>query len=139
MEDSLTPKYLDKIKAITDSGILSLASNYMLIELLEEGERTSKSGLITNVVTSKTNFAADRARVAVVLTTGPGYITEEGEPVDVKYKPGDHVLVNQFAAKTFGDFFGIADYKSDSIGLITEDMVQGRISDFSKFTDILRG
>lgn len=135
----MTPRYLTKIRAITESGLLSLAGNRILVELLEEGEQTTKGGIITHVPAIKKHDASDRARVAVVLATGPGYTTEDGEDVDVAYKPGDFLLINQFGAKTFGEFFGIAEYKSDSIGLITEDLVQGRIADLQKFKDILRG
>lgn len=135
----MTPKYLDKIKNIAESGLLSLNGNRILIELLVEGEKTSSSGLVVELAKEPKNFAAaDRTRIGVVLAVGPGYETEAGEKVDLNYKPGDYVLVNQFGVKTFSDFFGISDYKPDSIGLITDDLVHGKISDLEQFRTLLK-
>jgi co-chaperonin GroES (HSP10) len=136
----MKPLYLEKIKSLAEAGMLTLAGNRILIELLEEGEQTTKGGIITNVAPARLRHdSGDRARVAVVLATGPGYVTDDGENVDMTYKAGDYVLINQFGAKTFGAFFGLAEYKADSIGLITDELVQGRISDFTAFQNILRG
>lgn len=132
----MTPRYLERIKAT--ASLMSLTGNRLLIELLEETEQTTKSGIITTVQTKKFHDASDNARVAVVLAKGPGYETEAGEKVDVPYEVGDYVLVNQHGVKAFGEFFGIPDYKSNSIGLITDDLIQGRISNFSQFQSILR-
>lgn len=132
----MTPRYLERIKAT--ASLMSLTGNRLLIEMLEEGEQTTKSGLITAVSTKKHYEASDSARVAVVLAKGPGYETEDGEKIDVPYEVGDYVLVNQHGVKAFSDFFGITDYKANTIGLITDDLVQGRISNFPEFQSILR-
>lgn len=136
----MNSKYLAKIKAITDSGLLSLNGNRILIELLEEGEKVTKGGIVLNATPTKLHSAADRARVAVVLAVGPGYTAEDtGEHVDLDYKPGDYLLVNQFGVKTFGEFFNLSEYKPDSVGLITDDLIQGKVANFEKFNEALKG
>ena len=136
----MNPRYYSKGRSIVEQNLLVMNGNRMLIELLSEGEKTTKSGIITDLEKKPKHLdVADKARVAIVLAVGPGYETEEGELVAVAYQPGDLVLVNQFGVKTFGEFFGLADYKADSIALATEDLIQGRIGDFEKFNNILRG
>lgn len=134
-------RYIEKMTRLTDSNLLVMNGNRLLIELLSEGEKTTKSGIIAEIEKKAKvgGSEGDRARVAVVLAVGPGYETDEGEKVPVEYKQGDMVLVNQFGIKTFGDFFGLADYKPDSIGLATEDLIQGRIGNFDDFNGILKG
>lgn len=136
----MKPKYLDKVQACVKEGILGLNGNRILLEMLEEEEPTTKSGIITSVGKEKSIHAADRARVAVVLAAGPGYDVEETqESVPLEYKAGDYVLVNQFAVKTFGAFFGLSEYRPDSIGLATDDLIQARIANFEAFNSILKG
>jgi hypothetical protein len=48
------------------------------------------------------------------------------------------VLVNQFGVKTFGEFFGLAEYRPDSIGLVTDDLIQGKVDNFDVFNDLLK-
>lgn len=127
-------KYLDKVSKIVNDGLLTLNGNRILIEMLSEGEKKTASGIVVGLEKSKAHMeAADRARVAVVLAVGVGYETEKGEKVDLPYKAGDTILVNQFGAKTFGEFFGLPEYKDGTIGLITDDLVQGRISNLEVF------
>lgn len=137
----MKPKYLNKVSGLTAEGLLVLNGNRILVELLEEGEKTTKSGIVTTMAKSTpAHSAADRARIAVVLATGPGYTAQDtGENIDIPYKPGDYLLVNQFGVKTFGEFFGLADYKADSIGLLTDDLVQGQVTNFEAFDNILKG
>lgn len=134
----MTPRYLEKAQEIEAKGLLAINGNRLLIELLEEPETTTKSGIVLNVKSTKHHAAADRARLAVVLAVGPGYVTEEDEKIDMIYKPGDYVLVNQFGVKTFGEFFGLSEYKADSVGLITDDLIHGKISNFKEFDTILK-
>lgn len=138
----MTPKYAHKIKELVDKKLLAVNGNRLLIELLEEGEKTTKSGIITGVVQDRSIASLDKARAAVVLAVGSGYTIdgEDGktEEVELDYEPGNIVLVNQFAVKTFGRFFELANYKENSIGLITDDLVQGKIGDLEQFNSILR-
>ncbi len=137
-----TSKYVTKIKELTDKKLLAINGNRLLIELLEEGEKTTKSGIITNIVDDKRGVNLDKARAAVVVAVGSGYTVdnEDGTTKDVEldYKTGDIILVNQFGVKTFGQFFGLADYKENTLGLITDDLVQGKIGDLEQFNSILR-
>jgi co-chaperonin GroES (HSP10) len=135
----MTPKYLEKLSSIVSSGLLVLNGNRLLVELLIEGEKKTASGIVVGLEKAPAHLsAADRARVAVVLAVGPGYELDDGTKVDMPYKPGDYVMLNQFGVKTFGEFFGLAEYKDGQIGLITDDLVQARISDFAKFEQILK-
>lgn len=136
----MTSKYLNRVKAAVDAGLFSINGNRLLIEMLEEGEVRTASGLIASTGNNTKHYsAADRARVAVVLLTGPGYETEAGEKVNIPYNPGDTILVNQFGVKTFSRFFGIPEYAPDSIGLITDDLIQGKINNFTAFIDVMSG
>jgi co-chaperonin GroES (HSP10) len=133
-------KHLAKLQEISARGLLALNGNRLLIELLDEGERTTRSGIVTALAKEPKALVADRARVAVVLAVGPGFEVEETkELVELPYKPGDHVLVNQFGVKTFGEFFSLADYKADSIGLVTDDLIQGKVGNLEEFQALLKG
>jgi co-chaperonin GroES (HSP10) len=134
----MTPKYLEKMKDAVSRGLLAVNGNRLLIELLEEGEKVTKSGIVVEVKTPKHMAASDRARVAVVLAVGAGYETEDGEKVEVAYAPGDYIVVNQFGVKTFGEFFGLSEYKPDTLGLITEDLIHAKLSNFEEFEAILK-
>lgn len=132
-------KYLEKMSKLVESGLFTLNGNRMLVELIEEPERTTKSGLYTGVPKEKAD-GADRARVAVVLVVGPGYLDDDTHDlIKLPYKPGDTILINQFGVKLFSDFFGLADYRAGSIGMVTEDLVHGIIQDVVEFESILRG
>src|SRR3990172_1829351 len=101
--NSTKSKYAEKIAALTTNNLFRLNGDRILVELLEESERTTKSGLYTTVPKT-TADGSDRARIAVVLAVGPGYELEsedKTEFVDVPYKPGDYILINQFGAKLF--------------------------------------
>lgn len=134
-------KYYGRIRAAVEESLLVLNGNRLLIELLDEGEKKTASGLIVDTgIKSKHHLeSADQARAAVVLAIGPGYTCEDtGEKVAVPYEPGDILLVNQFAVKTFGGFFELAEYKPNTIGLITDDLVQGKLGSMEKLNEILR-
>lgn len=135
----MKPNHLEKAKAITESGLLKLSGNRMLIELLSEEEQKTKSGIITSAGSIKPKNSEFSARAAVVLAVGPGYTAEDtGEQVDMPFKAGDYILVNYLSVKTFSDFFGMADYKPDTVGIITDDLVQGYISDIDQFCSVLK-
>jgi co-chaperonin GroES (HSP10) len=135
-------KYLSKMKDLSDSKLLAINGNRLLIELLDEVEKVTKSGIITGVVPDKSIHALDKAKAAVVLAVGSGYTIEnesgEDEDVALSYNVGDIILVNQFAVKTFGQFFQLHNYKENSIGLITDDLVQGKIGDLEQFNAVLK-
>lgn len=134
-------RYYERIRAAVQDGLLILNGNRLLIELLEEGEKRTASGIITDTGANRklSMEAADQARAAVVLAIGPGYQAQDtGELITVPYAPGDYVLVNQFAVKTFGTFFELAEYKPNSIGLITDDLVQGKLGEPGKLNEVLR-
>lgn len=154
----MKPKYLAKMVSAVNKGLIQLNGNRLLVELLSEGEKTTASGIVVGLDKSKLHMeAADRARVAVVLVVGAGYAVEKTateadcarvpnihpgelftENVDLDYKPGDHILVNQFGVKTFGEFFGLPEYKDGSVGLITDDLVQGKLPDFDYFHNLMK-
>jgi co-chaperonin GroES (HSP10) len=131
-------RYLTKIKEVADKGLLVLNGNRLLIELLEEDEQKTASGIVVSVKPNPLYSSVDKARLAVVLATGPGYVTEADEKVDLAYKAGDYIIVNQFGVKTFEEFLGLADYKKHTLALVTDDLIHGKISNYAEFSEILK-
>lgn len=134
-------RYFERIQAAAKAGLIVLNGNRLLIELLEEGEKKTATGIIVDTgINRKLNLEqADQARMGIVLLVGPGYTAEDtGEKVEVPYKAGDFVLVNQFAVKTFGQFFELAEYKANTVGLITDDLIQGKLGNPEELNAILR-
>lgn len=134
----MKPKYLAKVESAVKEGLLVINGNRLLIELLEEEEVKTASGIITNVVEKKTYEAAERARVAVVLAVGPGYSTAEEGDVDLPYKSGDYIMVNHLGVVKFGEFLDMHNYKPYTIGLVTDDLVQGRVGNLEALTELFK-
>ena len=134
----MKPRYLDKVGQAVKENLLVINGNRLLIELLEEEEVKTASGIITNVVEKKTYEAAERARVAVVLAVGPGYSTDEDGDVDMPYKTGDYILVNHLGVVKFGEFLDMRNYKPYTVGLVTDDLVQGRVGNLEALTNLFK-
>lgn len=134
----MKPRYLDKVGQAVKENLLVINGNRLLIELLEEEEVKTASGIITNVVEKKTYESAERARIAVVLAVGPGYATDDNEEVAIPYKSGDFILVNHLGVVKFGEFLDMRNYKPYSIGLVTDDLVQGRVGNLEALTNLFK-
>lgn len=136
----MTPKYLEKVSVAVQEGLLVINGNRILVELLEEEEKKTAGGIIIDAVKrSNTIENAERARVAVVLAVGPGYTVEDtGEKVPVPYAPGDRILVNHLGVTKFGEFLDMANYKPFSVGLITDDLVQGKLGNLEQLSAIFK-
>lgn len=134
----MKPRYLDKVGQAVKENLLVINGNRLLIELLEEEEVKTASGIITNVVEKKTYESAERARIAVVLAVGPGYATDDNEEVAIPHKSGDFILVNHLGVVKFGEFLDMRNYKPYSIGLVTDDLVQGRVGNLEALTNLFK-
>jgi chaperonin GroES len=92
--------------------------NYISAEIIEEGEKTSKGGILLP------DQARDKPQMAKILAVGPGTVgmlTGELEPIPLA--PGDIVIVNKYSYQMIempnGDKVAFFSY-GDVYGLIEE-------------------
>ncbi|KKU14420.1 hypothetical protein A3I34_00175 [Candidatus Jorgensenbacteria bacterium RIFCSPLOWO2_02_FULL_45_12] len=65
-------------------------SNNILIEYIEEEKKTTKSGIVL-----PDNVEKKEHTKGVVISTGPGKMTEKGTLTPITVKPGDKVLFSK--------------------------------------------
>lgn len=132
-------KYAKKIQRLVDDKAIKLHGNRILIEIIELEQKTASGIILTE---RKNEYTADRPTLAIVLAVGDGYyheneVTGQIEEKALDTRVGDIVIINKTAYKPFSDFFALRDYKPDSMGLITEDLIHANV-DMEKFQAVLK-
>lgn len=125
MKKKTESRYLRMFEKLSPED-LRLRGNRLLVELLPQPEITTKGGLVvaTSLSEYRTSVKDNAADVAVVLSAGEGYYSEEtGEPVSMDIKQGNVVLISRFGARVFSQFAGLNQYTSDTIALIRDSDV----------------
>lgn len=105
-----------------------LDGDYLLVEVLDNSEQKTKSGLIVSSGTQKQidAFESNRPTFVRVLLAGDGFTDDEGNNVDLDSKPGQIIMVGGHSLKrfmAFGDMIMSGDAK---LALTKESEVQMR-------------
>ena len=113
-------KYLKKFQHLTPKD-LPISGSKILIELLPQPDLKSAGGLYL-ASGLKDNLQAPT--LGIVLACGVGYWDEESETfVDLDQKPGNVVLVPDFAIRGYSSFPGLKGYAGGDIALAKESDV----------------
>lgn len=94
--------------------MLKPLGNRVILELVEEEETTTDSGLVL------TGAAKEKPQTGTVVAVGPGKILDNGERSEVTVKEGDQVLFEKYAGTevTYGDKDYLALSESDIIAIV---------------------
>lgn len=135
-------KYQSKINVLTENQDLKLHGDRLLVEVLEETEKKTASGIvIASDVSRKNPLANNDLAIVRVLAVGEGYYTEKNGKVEfvaLTNKPGDNILISTHGIVTYKDFFLISGYKEHTIGLVSQENVHATIGDIERFLETLK-
>jgi co-chaperonin GroES (HSP10) len=133
-------KYLSKFTRLQKEGaaLFKLYGNRLLIEVLPKEElKVGSLYVATNIHNHKTDTTENMATLGVVLLTGAGYYDDTtGEDIPLELKPGNVVLLSNYAMKYYSQFPGLADYTQNTIALTREDEVHMVFPDLESFQKI---
>lgn len=135
--------YLSKFQNLTAANFQPLRGAYILVERLPKPERKTSSGLVlaSEEISLRQVNGMDPSRQLLfvrVLSVGSGYFDEENEEatIPLESEPGDIVAVPFTSIKWFSEFGPLQDYKQDSIGLITEDVIQWNVGNEETYNEM---
>lgn len=133
-------KYLSKFTRLQKEGadLFRLNGNRLLIEVLPKEELKKGSIVIaTSIKGHKTDTTENMATLAVVLLVGAGYYDDEsGEDLPIDLKPGNVVLLSNYAMKYYSQFPGLADYTENEIALTRDEEVHMVFPDLEAYQKI---
>lgn len=121
----LESKYLGRFSRLTHEQ-LPLRGNRLLVEVLPKEEIKTAGGLFiqSSMADHKSTTEQNRAKLAVVLATGPGYYNDEtGEDVELDIKPGSVILVSEMGLKYYSHFPGLVEYTGETLALTRDSEV----------------
>lgn len=131
-------KYLDKVKQLVSEKAIHIHGARLLVEVLDEIEQKTKTGIILASTTNKTN--TDEGQLAVVLAVGEGYTDPDDSSkfIDLYNKVGDVVIVNKFTLKHCSEVFTVGD-KDTRIALADQAAVHATVGNLEMFMKVLHG
>jgi co-chaperonin GroES (HSP10) len=106
--------------------LFELRGSNILVEILPEQEVKTKGGLIlaANSQQIHGSLMQHKALVGLVLMTGAGFYDDEtGEDVPLDVKPGDVVLLPQFAITPLSNFPGLTGVTGNSLAIIKDESI----------------
>jgi len=130
-------KYLETMQKLTADGVLKLHGDRLLVELLETGEKKTKSGIVIGIKPSTPNV--DEGQIAVVLAVGEGYYDPDDPTklIDLPNKAGDIVIVNKFQLKHCGELFDHGD--ENKVAMVSQSNVHATIKDLNALITVFKG
>lgn len=135
-------KYFEKLQTLDKEGIIKVMGNRLLVEVLEETEKKTASGIVISQPNKKNPLVNNDLAIVKVLAVGEGYFAEDKDgnikDVGLTNKPGDNILVSTMSLTLYSDFFLLKDYKEGTIGLIGQENVHATITDVDKFLEVLK-
>jgi co-chaperonin GroES (HSP10) len=123
-------KFFNAFQKLRETGkdLYKLRGNQLLIELVEEDVKASKTSsiIIAEDVRQVHGGAKENAGlVGIVLDRGEGYYDEDtGETVELDVKVGDVVLVPKYAISQYSTFPGIIGPVYNKIALCVESEIK---------------
>lgn len=122
----LKPKFLELFKKYSEGKKGKLFGDSLVIEILDELEVKTKSGLIVQTSSNqRSQYDMLKSVIAVVLEVGEGYFDDDsGADIPLKRKVGEVVWINEMSVRKVTTFPGyMAPLPEAKLGIISDTAI----------------